>query len=153
MFEAVIKNHNVLLKLNEKLTSTTLIKHEINTTVDSPVYTKTYRYSHVYKQDVETQIRDMLESGIIQLSTSSYSSSICVVQKKMNAFGKKKIRVVIDCRKLNEKTINDKFPMPEIEGILVSLGKSQYFMMLDLKKKLLSRQAMATLNFLECHSG
>ena len=70
LFETVTKNHNVLLKLNEKLTSTTTIKHEINTTDESPVYTKTYRYPHVYKQDGETQIRDMLDSGIIQPFTN-----------------------------------------------------------------------------------
>lgn len=51
----------------------------------------------------------------------------------MDASGKRKIRVVIDYRKLNDKTINDKFPMPEIEDILDNLGKSQYFTTLDLK--------------------
>ena len=50
----------------------------------------------------------------------------------MHTYGKK-VRVVIDYRKLNDKTINDKFPMPEIEDILDSMRKSQYFTVLDLK--------------------
>ncbi|XP_055617721.1 uncharacterized protein LOC129763032 [Toxorhynchites rutilus septentrionalis] len=125
--DTIIDNHQVLLKNDEKLTSTTAIKHKILTKDEDPVYTKTYRYPHHYKEDVESQIREMLESGIITPSTSPYSSPIWVVPKKMDVSGKRKIRVVIDYRKLNDKTINDKFPMPEIEDILDNLGKSQYF--------------------------
>ena len=51
----------------------------------------------------------------------------------MDSSGKRKIRVVIDYRKLNEKTIDDKYPIPQIEEILDSLGKSEYFTILDLK--------------------
>lgn len=53
--------------------------------------------------------------------------------KKQDASGKKKVRVVIDYRKLNEKTVNDKYPIPQIEEILDNLGKSIYFTTLDLK--------------------
>lgn len=117
MIDIIIKNENILLKTNEKLTSTTLIKHKINTIDESPVYTKTYRYPHAYKFDVELQIKEMLESGIIKPSKSPYSSPIWVVPKKQNPDGKKQVRVVIYYRKLNDKTISDKFPMPEIEDI------------------------------------
>ena len=65
----------------------------------------------------------MLQTGVIQPSSSPYSSPIWVVPKKIDASGKKKIRVVIDYRKLNEKTNDDKFPIPQIEDILDSLGK------------------------------
>ena len=41
--------------------------------------------------------------------------------------------MVIDFRKLNEKTISDKYPMPDISVILANLGKSKYFSTLDLK--------------------
>lgn len=75
----------------------------------------------------------MLDHGIIQHSTSPYTSPIWVVPKKMDASGKKKVRVVIDYRKVNEKTIDDKFPMPQIEEILDNLGKSIYFTTIDLK--------------------
>lgn len=133
LIDTLIKNHKVLLKNNEKLTTTTIIKHKIPTKDDNPVYSKTYRYPHHFRKDVEDQIQEMLDCGIITPSTSPYSFPIWVVPKKKDASGKQKIRLVINYRKINQKTINDKFPMPEIEDILDNLGKSQYFTTLDLK--------------------
>lgn len=75
----------------------------------------------------------MLENGIIRHSKSPYSAPIWVVPKKMDASGKRKIRVVVDYRKLNDKTKSDKFPIPKIEEILDNLGQCAYFTTLDLK--------------------
>lgn len=133
LFETILENQAVLLKPNEKLTTTSAIKHKIITTDEQPVYTKSYRYPHTLKKDVEEQIKELFDNGIIQHSTSPYSSPIWVVPKKRDASGKQKIRVVIDYRKINEKTISDKFPIPQIEEILDNLGKSIYFTTLDLK--------------------
>lgn len=115
------------------MTATSAIRHKIITTDDQPVYTKSYRYPHAFKNYVEEQIRELLDNGIIRHSTSPYSSPIWVVPKKIDASGKRKIRVVIDYRKINDKTISDKFPIPQIEEILDNLGKSAYFTTLDLK--------------------
>lgn len=46
--------------------------------------------------------------------------------------GKKKTRLVIDYRNLNDKTIDDRYPLPNIEDILDKLGRCQYFTTLDL---------------------
>jgi len=43
------------------------------------------------------------------------------------------MRLVIDFRKLNKKTEDDKYPIPNISVILSNLGKAQYFTTLDLK--------------------
>lgn len=50
----------------------------------------------------------------------------------MDASGKKKWRLVVDYRKLNEKTIDDKYPLPNIEEILDKFGKSTLFTTLNL---------------------
>lgn len=133
LFETILNNQSILLKKNEKLTATAAIKHKIITNNEQPVYTKSYRYPQTFKKDVEEQIKELLDNGIIKHSTSPYSSPIWVVPKKMDSSGKRKVRVVIDYRKLNDKTVNDKFPIPQIEEILDSLGKSAYFTTLDLK--------------------
>jgi hypothetical protein len=46
-------------------------------------------------------------------------------KKKMDASGKTKWRIVVDYRKINEKTIDDRYPLPF--DILDKLGKCQYF--------------------------
>lgn len=116
----------------EALTFTNKIKHCIKTTDELPIYTKSYRYPFVHRQEVSDQITKMLEQGIIRPSESAWSSPIWVVPKKADASGKQKWRLVVDFRKLNEKTIDDKYPIPNITDVLDKLGKSQYFTTLDL---------------------
>ncbi|QBP37036.1 putative RdRP [Lampyris noctiluca errantivirus 1] len=130
----IIKSYeDLFLNNNEKLTHTNVIKHQIKTTDDNPIYTKSYRYPEIYKAEVKQQIDKMLENEIIQESYSPWSSPIWIVPKKMDASGKKKFRMVVDYRKLNQKTIDDKFPIPNITEILDKLGKSIYFTTLDLE--------------------
>ncbi|KAH8292624.1 hypothetical protein KR054_012132 [Drosophila jambulina] len=43
------------------------------------------------------------------------------------------MRLVLDFRKLNERTVPDRYPMPNISMILGNLGKAKYFTTLDLK--------------------
>ncbi|XP_025835368.1 uncharacterized protein LOC112906028 [Agrilus planipennis] len=50
----------------------------------------------------------------------------------MDASGEKKYRLVIDYRRLNEITVEDKYPMPKLEEILNNLGRCTYFSTLDL---------------------
>ncbi|XP_062527581.1 uncharacterized protein LOC134199889 [Bombyx mori] len=74
----------------------------------------------------------MLKDDIIQPSMSPWSAPIWVVPKKLDASGQRKWRVVIDYRKLNDITIGDSYPIPNINEILDQLGKSKYFSTLDL---------------------
>lgn len=76
----------------------------------------------------------MIRQGIIRKSKSPYCSPIVMVPKKRDASGIPKFRMAIDYRGLNEITINDKFPIPNMDEILDKLGKCQYFTTLDLAK-------------------
>lgn len=116
------------------LGNTDLIKHEINTVNDRPIYTKMYRYPHIHEQEICNQISDMLRQGIITESNSPYNSPLWIVPKKMDSSGEKKWRIVIDYRKLNDITLDDKFPIPNIDTILDKLGRAQYFSTIDLAK-------------------
>lgn len=80
----------------EKLTFTNHIKHNIRTSDEIPVFTKSYRYPYVHRQEIREQITKMLEQGIIQPSDSAWSSPIWVVPKKVDASGKQKWRLVVD---------------------------------------------------------
>lgn len=121
-------------KENEILTFSQDIYHEIITTTNNPVYSKMYRYPQVHEEEITRQIQEMIDQHIIRESNSPYNSPLWIVPKKKDNSGKQRWRLVVDYRKLNEVTINDKFPIPNIDGILDKLGRSQYFTTLDLAK-------------------
>lgn len=123
---------DVFYKEGETLTFTNEVKHRISTTDDIPIHTRSYRYPFIHKEEVRRQISDMLDQGIIRPSYSPWSSPVWIVPKKKDASGKQKWRLVIDYRKLNEKTVSDRYPLPNISEILDKLGKCLYFSTLDL---------------------
>jgi len=118
---------------DEKLTFTTNVIAEINTTSENPVYTSPYPYPMALKPVVDEEIRTMLENGVIRPSRSPYNSPIIVVPKKMDASGKPKHRLVYDYKKLNAITKADRYPIPDINELLANLGKNQFFSTIDLK--------------------
>ncbi|PNF41072.1 hypothetical protein B7P43_G06245 [Cryptotermes secundus] len=73
----------------------------------------------------------MLEEDIITPSNSGWNFPLLVVPKKMGASGKRKWRICIDFRKLNEITVGDCYPLPNIQDILDKLGRARYFTTLD----------------------
>lgn len=130
----LIKNKDLFYFEGEELTSTHEIKHELHLKHENPVYAKIYRYPQIHEKEIERQVQEMLNQGIIRVSNSPYNSPLWVVPKKSDNSNTKKWRIVIDYRKLNEITIDDKFPIPNIENILDKLGRAQYFTTLDLAK-------------------
>ena len=55
-----------------------------------------------------------------------------VVPKKSDASGEKRWRLASDYRKLNEKTVGDAYPLPDVTEILDLLGQSKYFYCIDM---------------------
>jgi len=93
-----------------------------------PVNARPYRYSPAHKDEIEKQVRQLLESGLITHSNSPFVSPVLLVQKKDGTW-----RFYVDYRRLNELTIKDRFPMPVIEKILDELLGSKFFTKLDMR--------------------
>jgi len=109
------------------------VAHEINTRADTaPVNVRPYRLPERHKTEVNRQTQEMLKNKIIRTSVSQWNAPLLVVPKKADASGKPKLRVVVDFRKLNDLTIGDSFPLPNITEILDQLGNAKYFTTLDL---------------------
>jgi hypothetical protein len=118
----------------DKLTFTTAAEHKIPAPAIDPtrgINTKPYRIPEVHREEVRRQTDQMLSDGIIEPSTSPWNSPILVIPKKEDANGRKKWRIVVDFRKLNEVTVGDSFPLAAITEILDALGNSKYFSTID----------------------
>jgi len=74
----------------------------------------------------------MLDQNIIRNSHSPWGAPVWVVPKKSDSSRQKKWRLVIDFRKLNDKTITDRYPIPNINDLLDNIGRAKYFSTLDL---------------------
>lgn len=114
------------------LTFTHEIKHQLRLSDNKPMYTRNYRQAPKQKAEIKKQINQLLEQKIIRESNSPWSCPVHIVPKKIDSTGEQKYRLVIDYRKLNDKTIEDKYPLPNIDDILDKLGRAQYFTTLDL---------------------
>ena len=68
----------------------------------------------------------MIDRGIIRRSSSPFGSPIVIVRKKDNS-----IRLCIDYRKVNARTLLDAFPLPRIEEALEVLANTQLYTSLD----------------------
>ena len=83
---------------------------------------------HLYTE-VKNYVEDLRTNGWIRDSYSNYSSPIVCVRKKDG-----QMRLCVDYRALNAKTIPDSQPIPRIQDILDSLGGAQWFSTLDMSK-------------------
>ena len=77
-------------------------------------------------QEVREQVDKLLKDSVILPSDSPYHSPLCIVPKKPGPDGKKKYRLVIDYRELNEKTVPDAYPLPNITEILEQVGGAKF---------------------------
>lgn len=116
----------------DPLPATNITTHKIVTTDNVPVQVKQYRHPPGHQDIIAEQTSEMLKNNIIEESSSPYNSPLWVVPKKSDASGLKKWRIVTDYRLLNEKTPQDKYPLPNMEDIFDKLGRARYFSALDL---------------------
>jgi len=99
---------------------------EINLTSNMPVNARPYRIPETLKPELKRQIDELLEAGIIEPSKSPYSSPVVMVKKKDGS-----LRLCCDYRRLNQITIRDVFPLPNINEIFDKLRGAKIFTTCD----------------------
>ena len=74
------------------------------------------------------QLKELEDAGMIEDSTSPMAAPLFFVPKKDGTQ-----RMVIDCRKLNDITVKDAYPLPNMEELLEAAKGAKVFLKFDLK--------------------
>jgi hypothetical protein len=93
-----------------------------------PVITTPYIHPKKYKDEIEKEIKELLDMRHIRPNSSPFASSIVLVKKKDGT-----MRMCIDYRALNKKTIKNRYPIPRIDELLDELHGAIYFTKIDLR--------------------
>ena len=97
-------------------------KHFIDTNDNLPFKIAPYKVAPYKLPEVQEEIKEMLDKGVIVPSESPYSSPIVMVPKKDGTN-----RMCIDFCKLNEITTNDAYPLPRIGQTRDALQGAGFF--------------------------
>jgi hypothetical protein len=112
----------------KKLPPQRALDHAITLAEDAPTNSRPYRYSPLQKDEIERQVKEMMEAGIISTSMSPFASPVLLLKKKDGTW-----RFCVDCRRLNSLTIKNKFPLPIVDELLDELAGTNFFSKLDLR--------------------
>ena len=108
--------------------NTSNFKHRIDLTNDVPFKQKHRRIFPSMFNEVRDHLQQLLDAGIIRKSYSPWASNIVLVRKHDNS-----LRMCVDFRMLNQRTVKDSYSLPRVEEILDALSGSKYFSVLDMK--------------------
>lgn len=127
-FDALLKKHsNAFCQNDSDLGHSSLVKHSIKLTDEIPIRVPHRRIPPNQLEEVKQHLSKLLDQGIIRKSNSPFASAIVIVRKKDGS-----IRLCVDYRQLNKKTIKDAYPLPRIEETLDMLHGAKYFSSIDL---------------------
>ncbi|CAF1475073.1 unnamed protein product, partial [Rotaria sordida] len=125
----ILSQHTKLFDTSKPTIALTLKPHEIKTLDHPPPTSKPY-YSTPLKQEAMYKIiQELLHFGLIRPSYSPYAAPALLVPKHDGSW-----RMVVDYKKLNNITIKDNHPLPNMEQATQILGGSyKFFSKLDMK--------------------
>ncbi|KAK3083689.1 hypothetical protein FSP39_001513 [Pinctada imbricata] len=123
----LIKYQDIFSKSSQDIGQTNAVQHRINTGTAPPIRQPPRRLPFGKREIEKEEIQKMLEKGVIEPSSSPWSSCIVLVNKRDGT-----TRFCVDYRKLNDVTIKDAYPLPRVDECLDSLSDSIWFSCLDL---------------------
>lgn len=123
----LMKYSTIFSENDQDLGRTGIIKHTISTGDVHPIKQRFRRAPVHMNEEIERQINDMLEKGIIEESSSPWASGIVMVQKRDDSK-----RFCVDYRKLNDVTVKNAYPLPRIDYTLDQLSGAKWFSCMDL---------------------
>lgn len=127
-FNRLTEDFSEIFQLSNCVATARSTSHRVRVKKENSFQVRPYRYSETKKRVINEQVEEMLAAGVIEPSTSSYSSPIVIVNKKDGS-----PRFCVDYRRLNAITEDDATPLPLIEETIRDLGSATIFSSIDLK--------------------
>jgi len=106
-----------------------LVKHNIHLTNNIPFKQRYRRIPPSMFVEVQRHIQELLDAEIIRPSQSPWASNIVLVRKHDAS-----LRLCVDFRQLNLRTVKDAYALPRIDELLESLGGNKFYSVLDMRK-------------------
>ena len=127
LLEIINRFKGIIATSNFDLGSTDIIKHTIDVQGNPPIRLRAYRPPFKQKEEIDRQVQEMLDHGIIRPSKSPWAAPVVLVKKKSG-----EMRFCINYRQLNNATKKDSYPLPRIDDILDKMSGKTIFSTLDL---------------------
>ncbi len=78
--------------------------------------------------DLKTQLSDLTYQEFIRPSSSAWEAPVLFVSEQDCA-----LRLCVDYRALNRRTVKNGYPLPGIDGVMDQLSTAKYFTNIDLR--------------------
>jgi hypothetical protein len=105
--------------------------HEIKTGDALPIKKNPYKVPFALRSEMEKQLDEMMQRGVITPSCSEWAAPVILVKKK-SMDGTPKYQFCTEFRGLNAVTKIPVYPIPDIKGNLSLMAGSRYFTLLDI---------------------
>ena len=108
---------------------TSVAFHDVDVGECTPVKQHPYRVNPVKLEHMRNEVDYMLQNGIIEKSSSAWSSPCILVPKPDGSY-----RFCTDFRKVNALTKSDSYPIPRIDSVIDKVGNAKFVSKFDLLK-------------------
>ncbi len=126
--KSFLSKHRDVFAMNVgEMGCTSLTEHHIELEDPTPFKEKTRPIPPGMYDELKSYLAELLSAGVIEPSSSPFSSNIVLVRKK-----DKTIRICQDYRRLNLRTKRDSYDIPRVETLIECLKDAKYFACLDL---------------------
>lgn len=99
--------------ITDEIGFTTTVEHKIMLKDNAPVKQRPYPLNPDKQRFVTEKVKEMESQGLIEPSVSGWASPIVLPKKKNGEY-----RLCVDLRMVNNKTISDAYPMPDLRNLI-----------------------------------
>ena len=118
LIRLLFRNRDLLATSLKDLKGSDFAQFYIDTGTNPPVRSRQYKYPPELEQEIDRQLKELEDGGIIRRAHSAWNSAIVLVKKHTPQGQPQQWRMCIDFRKVNALTKISFFPLPNIVDMI-----------------------------------